>query len=198
MALKDDIESIKNDLVGESRFLEQYIKIEDYFKKHKKKILTVIGLVVILLVGNYISGVMAMNKKLAANEAYLEYVKSKDASKLETVKANNPALYTLLSLQKAVADKDVEGLKSLSSSEIKIVADLAKYHVTILEGDTDTISDYTLEEKALLKDFASLQLAYKLYSEGKQKEAKDALKKIAFESQLKKSANYLEHYGLNQ
>ncbi len=198
MALKDDIESIKNDLVGESRFLEQYIKIEEYFKKHKKKILTVIGIVVILLLGNYISGVMAMNKKLAANEAYLAYAQSKDAAKLEEVKANNPALYTLLSLQKAVADKDIEALKELSGNEIKIVADLAKYHVAILSNDAKTISDYTLEEKALLKDFASLQLAYKLYTEGKQKEAKEALKKIAFESQLKKSANYLEHYGLNK
>lgn len=198
MALKDDIESIKNDLVGESRFLEQYIKIEEYFKKHKKKILTVIGVIVILLIGNYISGVMAMNKKLAANEAYLAYTKTKDASQLEIVKENNPALYTLLSLQKAVADKDIDTLKALSKNEIRIVAKLANYHVAILTGDTDTINDYTMEEKAILKDFASLQLAYKLYSEGKQKEAKDALKKIAFESQLKKSANYLEHYGLNK
>lgn len=198
MALKDDIESIKNDLVGESRFLEQYIKIEDYFKKHKKKILTVLGVVVVLLIGNYISGVMAMNKKLAANEAYLEYVQTNDAAKLDVIKEKNPALFTLLSLQKAVADKDVESLKQLSGNEIKIVADLAKYHVAILGGDTETIADYTMEEKVLLKDFASLQLAYKLYSEGKQKEAKDALKKIAFESQLKKSANYLEHYGLTK
>lgn len=198
MALKDDIESIKNDLVGESRFLEQYIKIEDYFKKHKKKILTVAGIVLVLLIGNYLSGVMEMNKKLAANEAYLEYVKTKDASKLDVIKEKNPALYTLLSLQKAVSDKDLEGLKKLSSSDIRIVADLAKYHVAILSNDTKTIADYTMEENALLKDFASLQLAYKLYSEGKQKEARDALKKIAFESQLKKSANYLEHYGLNQ
>jgi len=141
---------------------------------------------------------MEMNKKLAANEAYLEYVKTKDASKLDVIKEKNPALYTLLSLQKAVSDKDLEGLKKLSSSDIRIVADLAKYHVAILSNDTKTIADYTMEENALLKDFASLQLAYKLYSEGKQKEARDALKKIAFESQLKKSANYLEHYGLNQ
>ena len=79
-----------------------------------------------------------------------------------------------------------------------IIAKLAKYHLAVLSGDTKTIADYTLEEQAFLKDFASLQLAYELYSEGKQKEAKDALKRIAFESQLKKSANYLEHYGLNK
>ena len=198
MALKDDIESIKNDLVGESRFLEQYIKIEDYFKKHKKKILTLVGAALILLIGNYVNNTMVMNQKLAANDAYLAYVKDGDASKLDVIKADNPALYTLLTLKKAVADKDMDTLKALSTNDMGIIAKLAKYHLAILSGDTKTIADYTLEEQAFLKDFASLQLAYELYSEGKQKEAKDALKRIAFESQLKKSANYLEHYGLNK
>lgn len=199
MALKEDIESIKNDLIGESRFLEQYIHIENYFKKHKKKVILIIAAAVALLVGNYVLGMMEANKKLAANDAYLAYVKNpQDAAQLESIKANNPALFTLIELKKAVDTQDTTALEKLAKSEIDIVAKLAAYHLATLSGDPKKMADYTLEEKAFLKDFTSLQLAFKLYEAGRYKEAQDALKKIPFESQLKKSANHLEHYGLNQ
>ena len=199
MALKDDIESIKNDLIGESRFLEQYIKIEDYFKKHKKKVVTIISVALILLIGNVVASVIESSKRDAANEAYIAYAANPtDKAQLAVIQSKNPALFTLIELKQAVADADMEKLKVLAGNENSMLAGLAKYHMAILSGDTKTIEEYALQEGSMLKDFASLQLAYTYFKEGNQKAARDTLKKIPFESQLKKSAAYLEHYGLSQ
>jgi hypothetical protein len=199
LALKDDIESIKNDLIGESRFLEQYIKIEDYLKKHRKKMTILVGVVVALLLGSLISNILESNKRNAANEAYLAYAANPDdKAQLAVIQAKNPLLSTLIELKLAVAVSDTKKLETLAKTENKMLAGLAKYHLAILSGDTKTINEYTLEEGAMLKDFAALQLAYAHFKEGNQKAARDALKKIPFESQLKKSAAYLEHYGLSQ
>jgi hypothetical protein len=53
VSLKDDIEVIKNDIVGESRFLEEYIKIEKFIKKYKKLIISIIGILIVIGIANY-------------------------------------------------------------------------------------------------------------------------------------------------
>ena len=198
MGIKEDIESIKDDLVGESRFLEQYIKVEAYIKKHKIKIMVVVVAIVALLVGNYIMDSMDNARKMAANKAYLAYLQSGNEAELNEVRENNPALYTLLSLKKAVKEQNLDALKTLSQDSNPIVAKIARYHSVILSGDVKAMEAYALEEKAFLKDFTALQLAFKLYEAGDHKAAQEALRKIPFESQLKKSAGQLEHYGLTR
>ncbi len=196
MGIKDDIESIKDDLIGESRFLEQYIKVEAYFKKHKLKVLLILGAVIVLIAGNLIMGGIESAKKTAANTAYLDYVKTGNDADMEKIKENNPALFTLLSLKKAVKEQNLEALKTLSQNENPIVAKIARYHQVILSADLKAMQSYAVEEKAFLKDFTALQLAFKLYEAGDHKAAQEALRAIPFESQLKKSAGQLEHYGL--
>ena len=198
MGIKEDIESIKDDLVGESRFLEQYIKVEAYIKKHKIKIAVIVVALIALLVGNYVMESMENARKMAANKAYLAYMQNGNEAELENIKDNNPALFTLLSLKKAVKEQNLENLSTLSKNDNPIIAKIARYHHVILSGDAKAMETYALEEKAFLKDFTALQLAFKLYEAGDHKGAQEALRKIPFESQLKKSAGQLEHYGLTR
>ncbi|MDQ1339472.1 MAG: hypothetical protein QG567_624 [Campylobacterota bacterium] len=199
MALKDDIEYIKNDLVGESRFLEEYIKLENRFKKHKKKIFIAIGIIVVLFFGNVIFNMIKENRLYGANEAYVEYLNNPTkTNNLEIIKEKNQALYDLIMLKDAVKNSDQATLTKFSTHEDPIVSQLANYHLAVIANDASKMQEYSMKEGAILKDFVSLQLAYKLYAEGKIKEAKSILATIPFDSQLKKSAMQLEHYGLSE
>ena len=84
MALKEEIEYIKQEISTEEKFFESFFKLEKFYKKHKIKIISIIGLVIITVAGYgindylqkkyprcYINGVFA----LGANK-HLKYVSS--------------------------------------------------------------------------------------------------------------------------
>ena len=58
MAIKDDIDSIKEELNTQEQFLENIIKSERFFKKYKKIIIAVAVLGVVSTAGYYINGVL--------------------------------------------------------------------------------------------------------------------------------------------
>ena len=58
MAIKDDIDSIKEELNTQEQFLENIIKSERFFKKYKKIIIAVAVLGVVGTAGYYINGVL--------------------------------------------------------------------------------------------------------------------------------------------
>ena len=58
MAIKDDIDSIKEELNTQEQFLENIIKSERFLKKYKKIIIAVAVLGVVSTAGYYINGVL--------------------------------------------------------------------------------------------------------------------------------------------
>ena len=58
MAIKDDIDSIKEELNTQEQFLENIIKSERFFKKYKKIIIAIAVLGVVSTAGYYINGVL--------------------------------------------------------------------------------------------------------------------------------------------
>ena len=56
MAIKDDIDSIKEELNTQEQFLENIIKSERFFKKYKKIIIGAVVLGIVGAAGYYING----------------------------------------------------------------------------------------------------------------------------------------------
>ena len=54
MALKEDINDIKQSLSAEEEFLENVIKSEFFIKKHKKLIISIIVILVVICGGIYL------------------------------------------------------------------------------------------------------------------------------------------------
>ena len=58
MAIKDDIDSIKEELNTQEQFLENIIKSERFFKKYKKIIIGAVVLGIVGAAGYYINGAL--------------------------------------------------------------------------------------------------------------------------------------------
>ena len=58
MAIKDDIDSIKEELNTQEQFLENIIKSERFFKKYKKIIIGAVVLGIVGSAGYYINGAL--------------------------------------------------------------------------------------------------------------------------------------------
>jgi len=73
---------------------------------------------------------------------------------------------------------------------------LAAYNVASKSNDIKLLTDYTLQENAMYKDLATIQIAVLLMKESKIKEAHDKLALISIQSPLAQVANALMHYGV--
>ena len=195
LSLKDNLDEVKGELLGESRFLEQFIRLEKFVKKYKTPFLGAIALAVLLALGNAGYGVWQEYKLGKANAAYLALVKNAgDKEALADLESANPALFRLYQLHQAAAEGDLATLETLSKSEDPLVARLAAYQLASQKGDAAATAEYALRGDALLKEFTLLQQAKLAYDAGENDKAKSALSAIPFTSPLKSTATVLEHY----
>ncbi len=196
MSIKEEIDFAKEELTQDEKLLASLIKVERFYKKNK---VLVLGLTAILVFGGIGYGVMNYMKNVRltkANEALLALQKNPaDAAALKTLESNDPALAELYRLQRAVADKKVDILKSLTGSKDPTVADLAQYHAAAVEKSEKELKSYRMVENSLLKDFALFDEAYLLNRAGKTEQARKLLAAIPKDAPLKKAAELLSHYG---
>jgi len=183
------IDDVKKELTSDEQMLASAFKAEKLYKKHKIKLFTIIGVVVAYFAGTAIMDKIAQNKKEAANTALLALEKNpKNTQALEKLKANNTALFELFSYQEAIKSADKETLKSLSSSHNKIIADLASYHLAVMEGRP--------ANSKLNSDFSKIYNASILIKEGKTTEAQEELELIPQESPIHNISKMIQHYGI--
>ena len=74
MAIKDDINSIKEELNTQEQFLENMIKSERFFKKYSKFIITAVILGAIGAIGYYVNDALKEKDFKAANAAYAKLI----------------------------------------------------------------------------------------------------------------------------
>ncbi len=194
MSLKENIDAIKEEISAEEQFLESVIKAEGVLKKYRTPL---IALAVVLIAGalGYATYDWMQARDLRiSNEAYLKLQSHPDdQAALKTLKSKNPALYRAWEFHRAVKSDDIGRLSALSA-QIKdpILKDLLTYQIDSLKRSD--LERYTLEQDALLKEFALLQEAYLQLDQGKLKEAKETLAQISPDSPLQRLAQALEHY----
>ncbi|HHS93637.1 MAG TPA: tetratricopeptide repeat protein, partial [Campylobacterales bacterium] len=174
---------------SDEQILASAFKLEKFYKKHKFKIFAIVGLIIAYFAGTAIMDKMAQDKKEAANAAFLTLQgNTTDATALEELKRNNPKLFELNSYQEAVKNTDTAKLSSLTSSTNGMIADLAKYHLAVIENKPAESKYYT--------DIAKIYNASILIKEGKLAEAKDELELISEESPAYNISKMIKHYGI--
>jgi hypothetical protein len=181
LALKENIEALKSELNTQEELLKNIIQGERFFKRHKRSIVAVTVIVVILLIGYGINGALSKSNLKASNEAYktlLVFPTNEQA--LNTLKNKNKPLYRAFVFQEASKNGDNTALQTLIDEDsTDVIGQLAAY---ILGQNSEVMSD-----------FAALQSGYELLKAGKTDEAN--LKFITITSgALSELAKGLEHY----
>jgi len=183
------IDDVKKELSSDEQMLASAFKAEKLYKKHKIKIFAIVGIVIAYFAGTTIMEKIADNKRERANTALLALEKdAKDSQALESLKANNLALFELFSYQEAIKNSDTATLKSLSSSKNEIIADLSSYHLAVIEGRPS--------DSKLNSDISKVYNASLLIKEGKTTEAQEELELIPEESPMHNISKMIKHYGI--
>ena len=189
LSISETINEVKKELTSDEQMLASAFKLEKLYKKHKFKIFAVVGLAVAYFGGTAIMETIAQGKRERANAALLTLESdAKNAKALEELKTNNPALFELFTYQEALKNADTAQLKSLSSSKNPIIADIASYHLSVIQGEE--------AESKLYDDVAKVYNASLDIKAGKISEAKDKLELIGEESPAYSISKMIKHYTI--
>ncbi|MDR1460698.1 MAG: hypothetical protein LBI78_03560 [Campylobacteraceae bacterium] len=183
MALKDNIKAIKEELSAQEQLLESIIAGERFFKKHKRKVIASVIVVVILAIGYIgLNAMKAANLK-ASNEAYKILLDNpNDEKALSSLKSKNKPLYRAFVFTEALKNGDNETLKTLLA-EKDIIANLVAYQI-----------QENVENDFILEDFIALRDGYELLRDGKTDEADMKFMTISPDSSIMSIVKSLEHY----
>ena len=189
MSIKDDVKYVKKELSADEQVLESALKLETLYNKHKRKIWTLLALIVLLFAGKNIYDAVQDSRINSANEALLTLQKDpKSSEALSTLQSNNPALYELYSYAEAVKSKDTKRLNELVKSKNSLIADVSQYTSQVLASKSSDSTYY--KEMSLIED------AYLALKEGKSKVAKEKLELIDARSPVAPIADLLKHYTI--
>jgi len=189
LSLKENLESIKQEIGAEEQFLESVIKTERFYKKYKRQIQIGVVLLIVASVGFTSYNYIKQRNLEVSNKAYETLLKTPDNTKaLNTLKDKNPSLYEAYMFRVAVNKKDTAKLEELAKDKnYKFLADLSSYQLAQIKNSKVVQSD-------ILKGFALLEEGYDLLKSGKATEAKLKFAQIDENSPLSKIVKNLEHY----
>jgi len=185
MALKEEINYIKNELSTEEKFFESFFKIEKFYKKHKIKIISLIGLIIIIITGYSINNYLEKKRILRVNQAYNEILANKNIEKnLKILKEDSPILYKI-ALYKTAKAKNID---------LTYLKELTKLQNAFNNNDLKTINNLILSNDLLLKDYAIYYKAVLLTYKKEYKKAKNILEQIPQDSVVNELKIPLIHY----
>lgn len=194
LSLKDNISMVKEELNSEEKFFEKAVMTEKFVKKYKKIMIASVTVISLVVGANLAYNANESSKISAANEALSKLQKdSKNIEALNELKTLSPELYDVWTFSQAIANKDLETLKSLSSSKTLIVSDLVKYELAV---DSASLESYASKQDAIFKDLALVQSAVIFLNENKIEEARNKLSMVSKDSSLNKLVAALMHYGI--
>ena len=189
MSIQDNVKYVKKELSTDEKALESALKLETLYNKHKRKIWTVLILIVMLFAGKNIYDMVQDSRMNSANEALLVLQKDpKNSEALETLQSNNPALYELYSYAEAVKSEDAKRLNELTKSKNSLIADVSQYTGQVLASKSSDSVYY--KEMSLIED------AYLALKAGKSEAAKEKLELIDARSPVAPIADLLKHYTI--
>ena len=183
MALKENLNAIKQELSTQEQFLEGMIKSERFFKKYKWVLAGIVAVAVLFGAFYAITDTVKKNRLTQANLAYRTLlINPQDAAALEKLKASSPSLYATYRTKLAFESSDIQALEAVLASDVDVLLrDLASYQLSgVSEG--------------LLANLAALQQGYELLQEGKVAEARSAFALISMTSPLQSVVKNLEHF----
>ncbi|MCK5855624.1 MAG: hypothetical protein KAG56_10410, partial [Sulfurovaceae bacterium] len=182
-----NINQAKEKFESDEKMLASAFKFEKFYKKYKFLVLGTVGAIILFFGGKAIIGVVEESRLASANEAYMILLKdSKDSTAMATLKEKNPILFELFQYKNAMENNNTEVLKTLSSSKNELIADIAGYHLAIMNG--------TEANSKIYAEVALVNNAHLLIKEGKISEANDELSSIEEKSPLHNISKIMKHY----
>jgi len=189
MSLKEDVNYIKKEISAEESYMESVFKIEKTWKKYKTLIIGAIAVIIIAVIGFYVSAYFNEQNKIQANIAFNKILKDPyDKEALAVLQAKNPKLY------------EISQYKLNDSKVIKeeFFKELALYTKAINEQNIENLNSVTQKQKFILKDFALFNKALIQAQESKFSDAKETLKLIDTKSEVSPMAKMLQHFLLTK
>lgn len=189
MSIKDNVNYVKQELSGDEKVLESALKLETLYNKHKRKIWTLLAVIVLFFAGKIILEAIETSKLNSANEAFLTLQKDPQNSEaLDALRSNNPSLYELYRYAGAVKSKDAKSLEELAGSKIPLIADVSGYMKQVLASKSSDSEYY--------KGMSLIEDAYLALKAGRSKEAKAKLDMIDARSPVAPVADLFKHYTI--
>lgn len=187
MSIKDDVNYLKNELNNEEKLLENFVKLERFFKKYKKIIYVLILLAIITPIAIFTKNKIDQSNLYKANIALNNYLEQGDESSLEYLKNKNQSLYEVALF--LTAKKELSEI-NISSKYLK---ELLEYQIAAKEMNFDKLDTLRKNDDFLIKDYAILHEAIILVNQEEYEKAKAILEEINQDSKVYELAILLKH-----
>ncbi|HAC71413.1 MULTISPECIES: hypothetical protein [Aliarcobacter] len=187
MSIKDDVNYLKNELNNEEKLLENFVKLERFFKKYKKIIYVLILLAIITPIAIFTKNKIDESNLYKANIALNNYLEQGDESSLEYLKNKNQSLYEVALF--LTAKKELSEI-NISSKYLK---ELLEYQIAAKEMNFDKLDALRKNDDFLIKDYAILHEAIILVNQEEYEKAKAILEEINQDSKVYELAILLKH-----
>ena len=138
---------VKEELNSEEKFFEKAVITEKFVKKYKNLMIGSAIAVIVLVGANIAYTINKQNTLDEANSALT--ILQKDASSktaLASLKASSPALYDVWTYSQAIANNDLEALKTLKNSKTVLMSDLVAYEIATDTKDVKALQSYSAKK----------------------------------------------------
>ncbi|HEX5670278.1 MAG TPA: hypothetical protein VFX66_01980 [Sulfuricurvum sp.] len=199
MSIKENIQTLKDELSSEEKFFESAIRTERFVKKYQKPLMVSVISLLFIVAGAIAYQAYDQSKIDNSNIALNTLLTNpNDTAALKTLSQENAPLYDLYTLSNAIKKGDVKTLQSLEKSEALAVADIASYEVAVLNNDQNALEEYTKKQGAVYQDLALIDTAVLSIQKGDTKSVQSKLALIKEDSVMYPVAQMLSHFGVKQ
>lgn len=193
MSMKENVDFVKDELNSEEKFLESVVKVESFYKRYKALIIGLGSIAVVAIIAISINNYNNEKNKIAANIAFDKVIADpKDIEALNTLKETNNKLYEVAMYLQAKKDGNYP------DTNIPYLKELSEYKKALTNKNVEKLNSLSMQSDFLLKEFAIFNRALVLVEQGKHEEAKVALKLIPQSSKASELSKLLEHYLLTK
>ncbi|MCR4941546.1 MAG: hypothetical protein K5978_01965 [Campylobacter sp.] len=183
MAIKENIDYIKDELNTQEQFLENMIKGERFIKKYK---FIIIAFLLIAIVGGiiyYVNDSINESKIAKSNEIYNHLITNpNDTKSIDELQKLSPSLFALYKFRQFQDANDTKSVENLTNLNIDPILKQI-FSAYTQKGNSEILADYN----ALLK-------GYEFLKQNKFAEAKAQFAKIPQDSQLINIVKNLQHF----
>ncbi|MEA2050586.1 MAG: hypothetical protein U9O56_07635 [Campylobacterota bacterium] len=189
MSLKENVDYIKEEISTQESFIENFFKLEKFYKKYKVAIFSIVSIVIIAFAGSSIYSYTTEQNRLEANDIFNSYLANPSDDKLlESLKQKDTKLYSLAMYIK----------NSSSLTQVEFFKEISQYSTAMKTEDLNALNSSIQNQKFLLKDFATFNKALIEVNQGNYSAAKETLKLIPITSNVSNLVKMLEHHMLTK
>ncbi len=154
MSLKENVDFVKKELDSEEKFLESFVKVERFYKKNKKILLLVVAALIVGVLGYSFKNYINAQNKAQSNIAFTQFLNdNNNEAALATLKDTNTRLYNVALYIKAKNENTTPEIND------KYLGSLLSYKKAIEEKNVEQLNTLSMQKDFLLKEFALLNKA---------------------------------------